>query len=193
MAVVDKELRQGANTKGYRLFINAQRFPGVSISLGASPVTVMSPQALPADDSWHHLLVRARRSVNQASNTVNYTFELMVDGESKGTGLVVGFPITTVANTGKFRIGQNSYLTPNCVDGQGNPVPATFNGAIDEVELFGRYLSDAEVTQLAHMTKCKCTIEVCNLVQFGPNTTSRTVRIQLCNFGATAADIPWQI
>ena len=87
-----------------------------------------------------------------------------------------------MANTGEFRIGQNS----------ANQAPCPFGGAIDEVELFGRLLTLKEIGQLVAAPKCKCRAETCGIVQFGQFDTDRQTQIRICNDGETA-DIPWSI
>jgi hypothetical protein len=186
-SVVDKEYGKPATTNmaGFQLFVNSANVPGCAIGLGGVPKTAVSSQALPANNTWHHLTLRAARVLSPGPPKVTtYNFVLSVDGQVKASNTVSksGATYFDVSNKGDLHIGQNSDNQAHCA----------FGGAIDEVELYSRYLKDSEVSQLALMSKCKCRAEPCELIQFGRNDTSRQTKIRICNEGPET-DIAWQI
>ena len=92
-------------------------------------------QAFLADDEWHHTAV-----VLQDDGTPDCSETLLyVDGLPETTHGVAGEPIDTDP-TGEVRIGKSPYHT------------AGFIGLIDDVRIYDRALSDAEVRSLAGKT-----------------------------------------
>jgi hypothetical protein len=106
----------------------ATNSPGLNNITGASDVN---------DGEWHHFaMVHPYYHGQGTSNTVLY-----VDGQSEGTPAVL---YHTNSNT-KFRIGDGSYIA------SGSPVTlkgGPFCGTIDDVMIFNRALTAAEVWQL---------------------------------------------
>jgi len=139
--LVDK--RKGYNL-GYSFFLN-DGYLSVQLADGsgffgytnyASPVFV-------ADGNWHHIAVTVTRSNNQG-----ILFYL------DGVPTQFGNPTThqsTLNNTDNLRIGKNSAA------GNIDPI-GTFNGILDEIELFNRVLTPAEVLSIYNAGsagKCK--------------------------------------
>jgi hypothetical protein len=89
-------------------------------------------QVFLADDEWHHTaIVLEDDGTPDVSETLLY-----VDGHPETTRDVLGEPIDTDP-TGEFRIGKSTYDT------------AGFIGLIDDVRVYDRALSDAEILSLA--------------------------------------------
>jgi hypothetical protein len=89
-------------------------------------------QVFLADDEWHHTaIVLEDDGTPDVSETLLY-----VDGHPETTRDVLGEPIDTDP-TGEFRIGKSTYDT------------AGFIGLIDDVRVYDRALSDAEILSVA--------------------------------------------
>ena len=92
-------------------------------------------QAFLADDEWHHTaVVLEDDGTPDCSETLLY-----VDGLSETTREIVDEPIDTDP-TGEFRIGKSTYDTFG------------FIGMIDEVRVYDRALSEAEILSLTGRT-----------------------------------------
>ena len=125
-------LSWGLNTAGNKWRMRLDVTGGLRIEVnGGNHVG----QAFLADDEWHHTAV-----VVQDDGTPDCSETLLyVDGLPETTRGVAGEPIDTDP-TGEVRIGRSPYHT------------AGFIGLIDDVRIYDRALSDAEVRSLAGRT-----------------------------------------
>jgi len=76
------------------------------------------------NNTWHHLVMVADK--------LN-TMQLFIDGVPQGTAIDISHVTGDITNASNFRMG----------------APAFFNGAIDDVKIFERVLSEAQILQLA--------------------------------------------
>jgi hypothetical protein len=115
----------GANTWDFDFqFEDGQRLL-TFYSDGTSPTTVRSTNGLP-DTDWHHV------AVTRAGDTVTF----YIDGINAGTATMSGaFP----NNPNSIRIG---------TDGPAWDAGSMFNGSIDEVRIYNRALSGAQIQAL---------------------------------------------
>jgi hypothetical protein len=138
-AIVDKRVQNPPGTYfGYSLYVSTNGYLGFQLADG-SFVNYNSSTNV-ADNTFHHVAATLDRTANVVT--------LYVDGVSVGAASTAGQTGTTT-NTSELRIGRNS-ATP--------PGPAFFNGLIDEVELFNRALTAAEVASISgagSAGKCK--------------------------------------
>ena len=133
-AIVDKRDVSGFPTVvGYELLLNNGR---LHLQLnGLNYINSSSPMI--NDGEWQHVTAVVDRSIPQVRLYVNAT-------------LVHSAPVVpnvSVANNRDLRIGQDRFLN------------ASFNGQIDEVEIFNRALTAAEIKSLwvaGCAGKCKC-------------------------------------
>ena len=84
------------------------------------------------DNQWHHIAVVL---ANDGSLDISEA-RLYVDGQLETTGGVLAYPI----NTGGIQDVQLGVFTP---------LPVYFNGLMDDVRIYSRALTDAEITALA--------------------------------------------
>jgi hypothetical protein len=127
LTIVDKRLVAGANVTGYALYLQNGR---VSVQLAdGTLLDILALSADVRDGQWHHIAVTIVR--NSATGGHAY-----VDGAVSAT-----FNPTSksgsLANNQPFLIGQNT-----------QSVTADYIGEIDEVELFSRALTGAEVASI---------------------------------------------
>ncbi|KAF0152271.1 MAG: Cna B domain protein [Ignavibacteria bacterium] len=139
--LVDK--RKSYN-RGYSFFLN-DGYLSLQLADGsgffgytnyASPVFV-------ADGNWHHIAVTVSRKSRQG-------ILFYLDGVSTQFGDPTTHP-ATLTNTDNLRIGKNSSA------GSNDPI-GTFKGILDEIELFNRVLTQAEIVSIFNAGsagKCK--------------------------------------
>ena len=125
MPIVDK---RGAGGLGYEMYINANRI-GLQLADGTGPVgydNYDSPGLRFTTGVWHHVAVTVKRT-----SAIRFYF----DGAVKGS--VVPAHTSSLVNNGILRIGAN---------GPANPGGSVFfDGAIDELEIYNRVLTGAEI------------------------------------------------
>lgn len=141
-AIVDKRVGNNATTfTGYHLFT----FNGnLAVQLADGTFFNFISTTNVADGAFHHVAVTVVRNSATGGN-------LYVDGVPVFNFNPTGRP-GSLTNNAELRIGRNC---PNTV------LDTFFNGLIDEVELFNRALSAAEVQGIfkaGSQGKCKCTI-----------------------------------
>lgn len=124
-AIVDK---RGPGPVGYSFYINANRI-GLQIADPYIYVNLDSKGVSWTLGEWHHVAVTVKRGGPQLNGIIHYYF----DGNSAGTA--VPLPLYSLANDGPLRIGAN---------GPDNP-GGFFKGDIDEVAIYNRVLTAAEV------------------------------------------------
>jgi hypothetical protein len=129
MAIVDK---RGPGPIGYEFYINANRI-GIQLADGTGAVgydNYDSPGLRFTTGVWHHVAAAVKRTSN-----IRWYF----DGVLKGTS--VPAHTGSLVNKGILRIGSNG---PD--NSGGGFVP--FSGAIDELEIYNRALSTAEIQSI---------------------------------------------
>ncbi len=173
--ICDKRTQDGTGTTGYSFFL-ANGQPGLQIADGsgsnscstaatASCTNYVIPVNV-ADGLWHHLAV----TVNRASTT-GITFYL------DGAALTPNYDPTvrpgSITNTSVLRIGMRSFA-----------LTGGFNGCVDELEIFRRELTAAEVLSIFAAGpdgKCKDKCHVPWDAPFCAGATSVVVKIRICN------------
>jgi hypothetical protein len=141
--IVDK--RKGYNL-GYSFFLN-DGYLSLQLSDGSFPFgyTNYASPVFVADGNWHHIAVTVSRSSNQG-------ILFYLDGVSTQYGNPTAHP-NSLDNTDNLRIGRNSSSTISDQIG-------TFKGILDEIELFNRVLTQAEIVSIFNAGssgKCKPT------------------------------------
>lgn len=162
-----------AGVRGYEFFLNN----GI-MHLGLAGVVAQnynSGALVPVDGSWHHVAVTVRRA--GAGQVIFYLDGLPVS--------VQAGPITApLGNTSRLHVGASTY-----------PLPKDFfRGGIDEVEIFDRALTAAEVHSLWKADsagKCKIKCYVPWDVSFPPNGGYVTVNAFICNWSPVPQTITW--
>jgi hypothetical protein len=139
--IVDKRSGTNANPVGYHLFIFQGRL-GFQLSDGQPFLNHVSPGPLVNDGNWHHVAVTIDRGSTTGGN-------LYVNGQ-----LIFTFDPTTrpgsTVNGANLRLGVRTVGSPQTFE--------NFQGAIDEVQLFDRELSQVEVQAVynaGRVGKCK--------------------------------------
>jgi hypothetical protein len=133
------EKRQQTGPTGYSLALEGTSAGALAGRLGfviqtdnTSGFATLDTTSSIADGMFHHIAVVVDRSTNVLS--------LYLDGLLQGTASTSG--VGDISNTGRFFIGHNSQ---DIVGSSGVP----FNGLIDELGIFDRALSAAEVQAIA--------------------------------------------
>lgn len=139
--IIDK--RKGYNL-GYSFFLN-DGFLSLQLSDGAFPFgyTNYASPVFVADGNWHHIAVTVSRTSNQG-------ILFYLDGVATQYGNPTTHP-NSLTNTDNLRIGKNSASTVS------DPI-GTFKGILDEIELFNRVLTQAEIVSIYNAGssgKCK--------------------------------------
>ncbi len=151
---------------GYQ-FYTTYGFLGLQIADGTTgDYTYFLPKVI--DGLWHHVAATVQRGVSAGG------VKLYVDGVPQFTNFDPTPHMGSLNNSGSVRIGQ-------AYDGSS----AAFNGSIDEVEIFRRALTPAEVAALyAAGTRGKCK-DACYVpwdVPMCSNATSATTNLTICNY-----------
>ncbi len=170
--IVDKQTLNGLVYQGYSFHLNAGY---LSLQLAdASPPNYFTNQSsgtFVADGNWHHVAVTVTR--NSSTGVIFY---------KDGVGSA-GFNLTgrqgSLDNTGPLVIGRQSYADQR-----------RFNGILDEIEMFNRVLTAAEIQSIYNAGsagKCKLISDVkeeeqipvkSELLQSYPNPFNPTTTIQ---------------
>jgi alpha-tubulin suppressor-like RCC1 family protein len=123
--IIDKRTGSTSNPVGYHFFISAANL-GFQLGDGSPFLNHIAPGPPINDSNWHHVAV----TVDRAATTGG---RLYIDG-----AVVLTFDPTTrpgsIVNASTLRIGQR-FLSG----------PQPFSGAIDEVEIFDRAITAAEI------------------------------------------------
>lgn len=147
LTILDKRVTTSGNPRGYHLFLLNGRL-GFQIDGANSVAPSNSPNV--ADNQWHFVAVTLRTCARNGG-------QLYVDGRP-----VMATPGTDgLANTAKLFIGQRDPAFG----------PNFFQGALDELEIFKRSLSDDEVRTLFEARNGgKCFREACPAITIDPPT-----------------------
>jgi hypothetical protein len=162
------------NIRGYEYYLNN----GVmNLLLGGGFVqNFNSGVAVPPDNNWHHVAVTVRRAVGGGGQVRFYLDGALVN-------LQVG-PITApLGNNSSLFVGAGTAPAPN----------SFFRGGIDEVEIFNRALTPAEVMALwsaQQSGKCKITCHIPWDVPLKPGTCI-TVMARICNNTPFPQPVTW--
>ncbi len=158
--------------RGYEYYLNN----GVmNLALGGVVAqNFNSGVVLPADGNWHHVAVTVQRP---AGGLVRFYLDGAIVNAQPG-------PIVApLANNNSLHVGAGTFPAPNNF----------FRGAIDEVEIFKRALTPAEVFALWNAQqagKCKITCLTPLNVPIKPGTCV-TVTATICNNTAVPQPISW--
>jgi len=162
-------------TRGYEFYLKLGR---LNLDLfGAVSQNFDSGVNVPMDNAWHHVAVTVRRGGGG-----NVRFYL--DGVAVAS---LGGPITApLGNSTRLQVGHTTQTGP------GPMVP--FSGYIDEVEIFRRALTAAEIASLWNAgTAGKCKIH-CTIpwdVSYPPNQPCITVQARICNYSGVPQPVTW--
>lgn len=141
--IVDHREENGGVVRGYSLFLSTNNAVGFQLADG-TPTNYLFPwSVVPADGRWHHVAVSVKRNDPQG-------VRVYVDGvAAPNPGDPTSRPGSVTAGPCfPFRVGARS-----------SSVTGLFPGCIDEVELFRRALTAAEVQSLlAAQCRGKCRI-----------------------------------
>jgi hypothetical protein len=162
-----------ADPRGYEFYLN-QGIMHLTLA-GTSVTDFNSGVLVPADNQWHHVVTTVRRS---GGGLVRF----FLDGVQVN---VQAAPIPApLANNSRLHIGASTY-----------PVPQNhFAGAIDEVEIFSRPLTLAEVSGLHaadRAGKCKIKCIIPWDVSFPTDSESVTVMAKICNCSVLPQTVAW--
>jgi hypothetical protein len=166
------QLLGAVGARGYEYYLNN----GVmNLALGGVVAqNFNSGVVVPADGNWHHVAVTVQRP---GGGLVRF----YLDGAIVN---VQGGPIVApLGNNSSLFVGAGTFPVPN----------SFFLGGIDEVEIFRRALTPAEVFSLwnAHQAgKCKITCATPMNVPIKPGTCV-TISAQICNNTAVPQTINW--
>ncbi|HEY0550241.1 MAG TPA: LamG domain-containing protein, partial [Verrucomicrobiae bacterium] len=161
-----------ANVRGYEYYLNN----GVMnlVLGGVVAQNFNSGVIVPADGNWHHVAVTVRRP---SGGLVQFYLDgALVNAQPGPIPLPLG-------NNSSLHVGAGTFPAPNNF----------FHGPIDEVEIFNRALTSAEVFALwnAHQAgKCKITCATPMTTPVSPGTCV-TVNVQVCNNNALPQTISY--
>ena len=168
-----QQLAPAANIiRGYEYYLNNGVMSLFLAGIGSQNFN--SGVAVPADNNWHHVAVTVQRAGNGA-------VRFYLDGALVN---IQGGPIPApLANNKPLFVGAGSVPAPN----------SFFHGPIDEVEIFNRTLTSAEVFSLwnAHQSgKCKITCATPAVTPIQPGGCV-TVLVRVCNNTPVPQTISW--
>lgn len=146
ITIVDKRLGTVPTLRGYSFFVSGGRI-GLQLADGLTTpgfANYTSPILAPAvtNGSWHHVAVTVRRTVTTG---ITWYYDGVAVGNSNPTART-----GSLNNTSPLRIGTRTAVTP---------LTGWFRGGVDELEIFNRALSSAEVAGIFNAGangKCKC-------------------------------------
>jgi hypothetical protein len=128
LTIVDKRQITGANVTGYVVYLFNGRL-GVQLGVGGSGLDATNLSADLRNGQWHHIAITVNREVASGGKAyVDGAFTVAFNPTSRNGNLT---------NTQPFLIGKHETA----------PV-ANFVGEIDEVELFSRAITGAEVASI---------------------------------------------
>ena len=165
--IVDHRFESSPNAIGYSLFLGNGNNLGFQIGDG-NYVNYPSTFNVPADNQWHFVAVTVKRG---ATNGIRFYLDGALDPVPRDP---TGYPGSITPPVGyPLRVGSRT-----------TTISGLFHGCIDEVELFRRAMTTAEVQSLysaRNMGKChiRCTtpwdVPICN------GQTSVTTTASICN------------
>jgi len=127
--IVDHREENGPTVRGYSLFLGANNLLAFQIADGPSFINYPSTLAVPPDGRWHMVAVTVKRNDPQG-------IKFYVDGVQQALGR------DPTGHTGSVTAGP---CYPFRVGSRSSTVSGLFPGSIDEVELFRRALTPAEI------------------------------------------------
>ena len=135
-SIVDKRDMNTPNERGYWLYldngyIGALCFRIATDKSGAPNVWTFCSNKIITDGNWHHVAVTIDRISSSTAQVILY-----VDGSAESYLADISGDVT---NAGDLRIGKEQ------LDGCGH---VTFQGSIDEVEIFNRCLTSTEIEKI---------------------------------------------
>ena len=162
-----------AGPRGYEYYLNN----GVMnlALLGPVAQNFNSGIVVPPDNQWHHVTVTVRRGGNGA-------VRFYLDGAQVNAQF--GAITAPIGSSAALYVGAGTSPAPN----------SFFRGYIDEVEIFNRVLTPAEIASLwnAHQAgKCKIKCSIPWDKTFPPGVNCITVTAQICNNSGVAQPIAW--
>lgn len=163
----------GANARGYEYYLNN----GVMnlALLGPIAQNFNSGVVVPLDNAWHHVTVTVRRGLNGS-------VRFYLDGAL--VNVQAGAITAPIGNNSALYVGAGTFPAPN----------SFFRGSIDEVEIFNRALTPAEILGLYNAkTAGKCKIK-CSIpwdVSFRPGSNYVTVLARIWNCTAVPQTVTW--
>lgn len=177
--IVDKRQRQPI--QGYFFYLQSG-YPGVQLASGGSWVNWIltaadGPEAFVADGQWHMVAVTIDRNHPQG-------LKFYVDGVQVGASLDPTSMTGNTASSAEFMMGRSHAV----------PAAATwYDGDLDEVELFRRALTPAEIAGISDAGiagKCR---EACSLPDriIACSGTSVATAITVCNYDDTPHLYSW--
>jgi len=127
MTIIDK---RGPGPVGYSIYINADRF-GVQLADGTGAVGYDNYDSPDLSrrftlNAWHHIAITVKRT-----NAIHFFFDGVLVKQTTPAHL------GSLASVSNLRIGANGYWNPSST--------AFFKGMLDEVDLYNRVLTTAEV------------------------------------------------
>jgi hypothetical protein len=137
-----------------------------------------SGAVVPNDNAWHHVAVTVSRP---GSGNVRFYLDGVAVASLPGP---IPMPL---GNSGRLAVGRTTAAFPALG-------PAFFRGAIDEVEIFNRALTAAEVHGLwaaDRSGKCKIRCSIPWDVSFPPGQPCITVLARICNDTAVPQTVSW--
>lgn len=139
MTIVDK--RGSGTGRGYSFFVFDKNRLGLQLADTSGPTNYVTPLSSPfvlADGRWHFVAVTVDRRRNIPPNTSRIRFYndgVLVYTVTPAQATKAG----SLANTSPLRIGRTTFATFGAF---------RFKGDIDELEIFNRELSGAEVNSI---------------------------------------------
>jgi len=168
----------GFQVTGYSLFLDDLNRLGFEMGTNNQDVN-QSTTPLSLND-WHHVAVTVDRS------TATPQSQLYLDGVPLGAPKNHTLIVGSITNTSVLRIGQKTIGTSAGF--------CDFGGDIDEVELFCRKLTAADILaiQLAGAGgKCKLSCNLPTTTGICSNFSSGTASLKLCNYTAASQTFNW--
>ncbi len=180
---LDAWIRPGANT-GSMVFLDKRIVGPVGYAMGLNNGklafamqdgsvalnTYLSPNVLPVN-TWTHVAVVVSRATNQGWAYVNGALDGTFTPSSTAPG--------SITNGGPLNIGR-SFSGSNY-----------WRGCIDDVEIFCRALSQAEIANIVNKGKCKqyCSVPSTTTYSWLQNTV--TVNLTICNYDWSQPSMPY--
>ncbi len=158
--ILDKRVPVGANFRGYALGLQGASLVFM-IQDGTNAAVAYTSGAVIVPNQWQHVAVTVKRSLNGGTAYLNGAPIGTFDPLATGAG--------SVTNASPLYIGRDLSGTIG------------FTGCLDEVELFCRELSGAEVMSLWSPGKCREWCSPPPVVNFGPTQTSVSATFTICN------------
>lgn len=158
--ILDKRQLVGSNFQGYALAVQNGALVFTMNDGTNATITYVSSPVITAG-AWNHVAVTVKRALNGGTAYLN--------GSPIGTFNPLATGAGSVTNSAPLYLARNQAGTQR------------FEGCLDEIELFCRELTAAEVMNLWSPGKCR---EWCSLpptLNFGPFATTATLTFTICN------------